>query len=1273
MATNYDVLFLRTLVEQRQLAREHALDCLRRIDAAGARAPTAYQAVLHLDMVDEGTARKTHTRVMAHFEQSGEAVVRVSQEEAVRGVSDEAPALPQRPATPPARYFDLGPQGENLDGYQLGPLIAHGSCYSSYQGRGPEGEATRVCVLSSRFEQHPELLREVTSELRAWSGFRSEGGAGPLRLGRTLQRGERPPQTVVIYPALPGQSLREFLSEHGPLPELEALELVLDVCELLALAHSKGLRVGDLRSDLVCFDGERARLSDLGLSRANCIAAGFAPLGLSFGHPSYLAPEVLQEGLRRPTPATDVYALGILYYELICGAPPFRDPNPRAVLESHLVRALPPPPPEVEFGTVTAGVVLRMTAKDVGERAQDTSALVRALRAFHAGRPFQIPVGPPELPSGAGPISADEWTEASTKASQNDEADDWTESMLGAAPVGPTELQPLASGSILLDDARLSGRLPRELLARLEAANASEMALVEATEVRAQAPPAKPRPPIEIGEKLGRGAVGASYEGTWREREGEAVVLKVISRKFAKHEEILARIRADLDAASELRHQNVVSVLGRVEAEGREVVIEERSSGQTLRSLLDERKTLPVDEAVALIRDVGRALGAAQQQGLSHGDLRPEKVYVEATRARVADFGHARGSCLGAGLGKYGLYFGHPYYLAPEILQQRLEAPDLRCDLYALGILFYEAVCGRLPFKEPGIKKNLLAHMKRPLPPPPPEVALPQTVADTILRMTAKRADERMSSLEELDEALDECLEASMVSADSMVASAIQSAVKVEEFDPMASSVGDAARADWGHRSQEMTRPAEGWSKEKIKAAAQTAAQTGPAWNAQATANELYTDLEKENELAAAVDAAAKERRPPSARSGRRKQQPQGEGGGLKVVLLATALLAIVGGSAAFVALRETEERGGGAGPAPSATVAGPVAGPNRGQQAAALAAKEDAAAKEAIGEYQRRAQALLDRDEFPALLALDGEVFQGQVAARADVKDAVRVVEAKAMAQARERAQKLARRVAQLIEGDDLAKAKQLLAEAAAWAPEGVGLAEVRDQLENAAAAERGRLEQFGAPGKRDPERFARLLGRKLRGWQRGAGRCYESGGVVLRYRDMELLEADLRVARGGAPSLGTTSSGTSALQLSSGRRPTVVSWDPELFGASELIARIRPEKGARVALLIGVDEKGLRGVGISGAGEAVTLGVRGLSGASQVESSEELELHLRCLPKGRAFTITGEAIGNRTRSLRGQHVEPSKIAGRCAVAVQGSAQLVFFRVEAVLSSAYR
>ncbi|MBM20725.1 MAG: hypothetical protein CMN87_12010, partial [Stappia sp.] len=100
MATNYDVLFLRTLVEQRQLAREHALDCLRRIDAAGARAPTAYQAVLHLDMVDEGTARKTHTRVMAHFEQSGEAVVRVSQEEAVRGVSDEAPALPQRPATP---------------------------------------------------------------------------------------------------------------------------------------------------------------------------------------------------------------------------------------------------------------------------------------------------------------------------------------------------------------------------------------------------------------------------------------------------------------------------------------------------------------------------------------------------------------------------------------------------------------------------------------------------------------------------------------------------------------------------------------------------------------------------------------------------------------------------------------------------------------------------------------------------------------------------------------------------------------------------------------------------------------------------------------------------------------------------------------------------------------------------------------------------------------------------------------------------------------------
>ncbi len=241
MATNYDVMFLRLLIEGGQLGREQGLTCLQQIDS-GSPPPSAAQVALQAGVIDEASARRVHEQVMAHFARSGEQVAQISREEAVRGVSSEAAPLPERPAAPEPRYFDLTHTAENLEGY------GQSTCYSSYRGRGPEGEAVRILTLSSRFESLPELVAEVRAELESWLGFRHPNGSGPLRIGRTLGRPERPAQTVVVYPAHAGQPVAGFLAEHGPFESEESLEIVIDLCAVLAAAHPKGLAVGDLRA-----------------------------------------------------------------------------------------------------------------------------------------------------------------------------------------------------------------------------------------------------------------------------------------------------------------------------------------------------------------------------------------------------------------------------------------------------------------------------------------------------------------------------------------------------------------------------------------------------------------------------------------------------------------------------------------------------------------------------------------------------------------------------------------------------------------------------------------------------------------------------------------------------------------------------------------------------------------------------------------------------------------------------------------------------------------
>ena len=199
-----------------------------------------------------------------------------------------------------------------------------------------------------------------------------------------------------------------------------------------------------------------------------------------------------------------------------------------------------------------------------------------------------------------------------------------------------------------------------------------------------------------LGERLGEGGMGEVFVAHDLRLERE-VALKLLRADLARRDGMRQRVVAEARLAARLTHPNVVAVLDTGEHEGRPFVVMERLSGRTLRDELDGG---PVSAERA--RDVGlqvlRALAAAHELGIVHRDVKPANVLDAGVGTwKVADFGIAKWIDADETLTGTGELLGSPSYLAPERIGGAQAGPA--SDLYAVGVLLYEAVCGRRPFE----------------------------------------------------------------------------------------------------------------------------------------------------------------------------------------------------------------------------------------------------------------------------------------------------------------------------------------------------------------------------------------------------------------------------------------------------------------------------------------------------------------------------------------------------------------------------------------------
>jgi len=265
--------------------------------------------------------------------------------------------------------------------------------------------------------------------------------------------------------------------------------------------------------------------------------------------------------------------------------------------------------------------------------------------------------------------------------------------------------------------------------------------------------------PYEIQSPLGRGGMGEVYRARDTRLQRD-VAIKILPSILAADPESVRRFENEARAVASLSHPHVVPLFDVGEHEGIRYAVTELVSGETLRSRM-ARGALPAGEAAEIAAQVAEGLGAAHDRGLVHRDVKPENVVLTPSGfARVLDFGLAKrgGPVIGAEAGEDeptrselltepGVVAGTVGYMSPE--QVRGEVVDARSDVFSLGVVLWEMLTGRRPFRGDSHVETLNAILKEE-PQPEDLESLPPDLARIVRRCLDKRKDSRYHSAADL-------------------------------------------------------------------------------------------------------------------------------------------------------------------------------------------------------------------------------------------------------------------------------------------------------------------------------------------------------------------------------------------------------------------------------------------------------------------------------------------------------------------------------------------
>jgi len=266
-----------------------------------------------------------------------------------------------------------------------------------------------------------------------------------------------------------------------------------------------------------------------------------------------------------------------------------------------------------------------------------------------------------------------------------------------------------------------------------------------------------------IVRKLGEGGMGAVYEAK-HQLTGRKLAIKCLHQQFLSNREVVERFHREAQAATAVGNEHIIEVtdMGTFDDNSPFIVLE-YLDGVEFAKLLEQEAALPISRVVHIVSQVCDALRNAHAQSIVHRDLKPENIYLvkrgqDSDFVKVLDFGISKmkesAEELGSGLTKTGMALGTPYYMSPEQAQGMRDV-DHRTDIYAIGVILFQALTGRLPFDADSYPQLMVRILTQPVPSLRTyREDIPPALDDLVLRAMAKDRAQRYSTVEDLAVAL---------------------------------------------------------------------------------------------------------------------------------------------------------------------------------------------------------------------------------------------------------------------------------------------------------------------------------------------------------------------------------------------------------------------------------------------------------------------------------------------------------------------------------------